>query len=101
MLSERYPTSLFSVPRPKYSGDSELSLDLERILGTTQAGQLNEEQVLSKLQLEKRGPVKHFLSAKYFETAALVGALTIVTPVAVGLGFLAFSSGRALLKSLR
>ena len=101
MLSERYPTSLFSVPRPKYAGSSGLSIDLEHILEAAQAGRLNEEQVLKKLQLEKRVPVQHSLLAKYFETAALVGALTIVTPVVLGLGVLAFSSGRSLLKSFR
>ena len=101
VLSERYPSRLFSVHRPKYSGGSGLSIDLEQILEATQAGRLNEEQMLKKLQLEKRGPVKHFISAKYFETAALVGAFTIFTPVVLGLSGLAFSSGRALLKSFR
>jgi hypothetical protein len=99
VLSERYPTSLFSIPRPKYSRSSNLSADLEKILGTTQAGRLPEEQVLKKLQLEKRGPVKHL--SGYFESAALVGAVTLVTPVVLVLGALAWSRGRTLLISFK
>jgi hypothetical protein len=69
-------------------------------LETTQAGRLDEEQVLKKLRLEKRGPVKHFHLSKYFETAVLVGSVTFVTPVVVGLGVLAYSRGRILLTIL-
>jgi hypothetical protein len=97
ILSERYPASLFSVPHPKYSKGTNFSAELDRILGTTQGGRLDEHQVLKGLQLEKREPVRQFHLAKYFETAAAVGALTVVTPVMVGLGVLGFFKGKVLI----
>ena len=101
VLSGRYPATLFSIPHPKYARGTKFSADLDRILGTTQAGRLNEDRVLKGLQLEKREPVRQFHLAKYFETAAAVGALTVVTPVLVGLGALVFFKGKVLVNVFR
>ena len=98
ILSERYPASLFSVPHPKYSRGTTFSADVAQILRTKR---LNEDQLLKTLQLERREAPKHFHLAKYFETAVAVGALTVVTPVMVGLGALAFFKGRILINSFR
>ncbi|RYP29681.1 hypothetical protein DL767_006633 [Monosporascus sp. MG133] len=87
-LSPRYPSSLFSAPRPRFTEKTALSLELSKILDSRRTEPAVEAELLKKVGVEDRAPVR--LITGYFEGAFLVGLATKMAPLVVGLGALAY-----------
>ncbi|KAJ9130729.1 Aldehyde dehydrogenase [Pleurostoma richardsiae] len=87
-LSTRYPSSLFTAPRPRFAKSTTAFEHLWRITDGGQTAPVAEIDLLEKIEVERRLPVKHVMG--YFEGAVLVGLATSMTPVVVGLSALAY-----------
>ncbi|RYP50734.1 hypothetical protein DL768_003794 [Monosporascus sp. mg162] len=77
-LSPRYPSSLFSAPRPRFTEKTALSLELSKVLSSRQTEPAVEAELLKKVKVEDRAPVR--LITGYFEGAFLVGLAAKMTP---------------------
>ncbi|RYP90178.1 hypothetical protein DL770_003714 [Monosporascus sp. CRB-9-2] len=62
-ISPRYPSSLFSAPRPRFTEKTALSLELSKILDSRQTGPAVEAALLKKVEVEDRAPTKTHVSS--------------------------------------
>ncbi|KAJ3524038.1 hypothetical protein NM208_g12208 [Fusarium decemcellulare] len=94
-LPTRFSLEMFSVPRPQFSQNTQLSSKLDTLLRQTTSTK-DKNELWKSLRPEERGPAKQDVG--YFERGVLVGISTIFMPVAVGAGAAVFFVGKALFR---